>query len=184
MPLPTQVVEQLSREPVKTPGWSSGLLFFSGGVAVVVFVLYLGLIFAYRPYLNSRIATIEEQIDILNQQVSADAQNQLISFYSQISNVRSLLGNHVFFSHFLSWLESHTQANVSFGNLNFSNGNQIILVGLTKTQADMDQQLAAFESAPDVKSARVSNISFVSTSNVWQFTISLVMQPSVFAWQN
>lgn len=183
MPLPTQVVEKLSREPLKTPGWSGGILFYSGGLLAVVFVIYCGISFVYAPILRAQISGTEDQINKLNESISSADQSKLITYYSQIANLRSLVKNHSFFSPFLTWLETHTEGNVSYATLNFSTGNQVALTGSAKTQADLNQQIAIFQSAPEVKAVSISNVTLVPAVNLWQFSVSLVMQPSVFAWQ-
>jgi uncharacterized membrane protein YvbJ len=87
MPLPQQVVEQLSRESSRTPGWSSGIILFSGTVFGVVLLVYLGLTFGYTPYLNAQISQANDQIKKLDQSVSADDQTKLATFYSQVTNL-------------------------------------------------------------------------------------------------
>ncbi len=183
MPLPQQVVEKLSREPIKTPGWSGGVLFYSGVLLAVVVVIYAGLSFVYAPILNARIAGAESKISALSNTISASDEQQLATYYSQISNLRLLIQNHIVLSPFFAWLEGHTEANVSYANLNFSAGNQVALTATALTEADVNQQVAIFQAAPEVKMVNVSNLSFVATNNMWQFSVSLVMQPSMFTWQ-
>ena len=61
MALPQQVVEQLNQGTRRTPGWSSGMLLFSGSVLIVVIVIYAGLQFGYTPYLNGQVSSLESQ---------------------------------------------------------------------------------------------------------------------------
>src|ERR1039458_8369416 len=98
MPLPQQVVEKLSHEPIKTPGWSGGILFYAGALLAVVIAIYLGLSFVYGPILRTQISSTQSQIDALNKSISASDQQKLATYYSQISNLRSIMQNHVFFS--------------------------------------------------------------------------------------
>src|ERR1035441_315975 len=112
MPLPQQVINQLSREPSETPGWSGGILLFSGALLLIILAVYFGMIFAYEPYLNGEISSVQSQIATLGQTISPGDQANLIAFYSQIANLQSLLHNHVIFSQFLSWLEQNTEAHV------------------------------------------------------------------------
>jgi len=184
MPLPQQVVEQLSRESSRTPGWSSGIILFSGTVFGVVLLVYLGLTFGYTPYLNAQISQANDQIKKLDQSVSADDQTKLATFYSQVTNLHLLTANHIFFSQFLSWLEDNTEANVYYTNLTFTSGNQISFSGVAKTQADLNQQMAIFESSGNVASISVSNLSLVAGSNAWTFSAILTLKPSLFLWQS
>ena len=179
MPLPQQVINQLSRESVQTPGWSVGLLTFTGGLLILALAIYLGMIFVYEPHLQNQLNDLENQAIGLVQSVSPQDQAQLVGFYSQVSNLQTLLRNHVTLSQLFSWIENNTETNVTYTQLSFSgtNGITISLSGIAKTMADLSQQVAIFEASPNVKSIAISNVS-PSTQNVgyYQFTanISLV----------
>jgi hypothetical protein len=184
MALPQQVVEQLSRESEKTPGWSSGILFFSGGILMLVIVAYLGLTFGYQPYLNGGIEQARSQISSLNQSISSADQAKLLAYYSQIANLNTIVVGHVFFSQFLAWLEANTEANVYYGSLDFTSGRQATLATLAKTQADVNQQIAIFESSPDVSAVSVPNVAFSPSAGMWSFGATLTLKPSLFLWQS
>lgn len=178
MALPQQVIERLGREPPKTPGWSIGILLFSGGILCIALLTYFGLIWGYEPYLDSQIAQVNTQISTLAKSISADDQTKLVTFYSEIANLKSILANHVLFSHFLSWLEKNTEANIYYQHLTFSAGNQVVVSGIAKSEADVNQQMAIFEAAPEVKTVTLSGISLVGTTGDWQFNMSLVVDPA------
>lgn len=148
MALPQQVIERLSREPPETPGWSLTLLVFSGGILFIALVVYFGLLLGYEPYLDSQISQLNAEISTLGKSISVDDQARFATFYSQITNLKAVLANHVAFSRFLSWLEKNTEANVSYSHLSFSTGNQITLSATAAGQADVTQQIAIFEAAP------------------------------------
>ena len=180
MPLPQEVINRLSEERPAEAGWSSGLLGFSIGLFVVVVVLYAGMRFGYEPYVNSQISSVEGELSRVSQSVSPDKTTSLIAFYSQVSHVRSLVQSHVSFSRFLDWLSKHTEANAYYTALSFSSANQVSLTILAKTESDMNQQIAVFESDPDVASVNVSNISIASVSGYWQASLVLIMKPGIF----
>lgn len=184
MPLPQQVVEQLSRETPRAPGWSTGILLFSGTVLGFVILIYLGLTYGYAPYLNGQISHADDQIKSLDQSISGDEQAKLATFYSQITNLRSLTTNHVYFSYFLNWLSENTEANVYYTSMSYSSKNQISLAGVAKTQADLNQQLAIFETVPDVMDVSISSMSSVQNSTSWSFSVTLTMDPSLFLWKS
>lgn len=175
MALPQQVIDRLSKEPPKTPGWSFGLIIFSGAIFFITIFIYFGLILGYEPYVNSQIDSLSSQIAILTKTISGDDQAKLITFYSEITNVKNSLANHVVFSHFFSWLEKNTEANVYFSRVSFSSINQIALAGSAKAEADVNQQIAIFEVAPEVKTVTVSTVSLSDTTGLWQFSVTLVM---------
>jgi hypothetical protein len=182
MALPQQVVEQLSHGSARTPGWSSGILLFSGSIFLIIVFIYAGLRFGYEPYLNSQLSSLEAQAQKVGQSVSPADEANLITFYSQIANLQLLIKNHVFFSQFLTWLGQNTEANVYYTSMIFSSSNQIALAGVAKTSADVLEQIAIFEAAPNAAAVSLSNVTFSSSLNGWVFDVVLTMQPSVFMW--
>jgi len=181
MPLPEKVIEQLGREPSGTQGWAVGALFFSGGILFLAIVIYLGLTFGYEPYLQSELSTTQNQVSALDNTISASDQSQLINYYSQIANLQTLLQQHVLSSQFFTWLEQNTEANVYYQSFGLSEGNAVALGGVAKTEADVNQQIAAFENSPEVSSVTVSNVNAPQLlGNGWSFTVTLDMNPSVF----
>lgn len=184
MPLPQQVIEQLGNPPEANRSPVSGALLFSIGMLAIVAVLYCGITFAYEPYLNAQVMGIKDQVSKANASISADQETRLIDFYSQISNLQSLLSHHVYTSGFLSWLENNTEGNVYYQSLDLTAGDRVTLKGVARTEADVNQQLAVFESSPDVASAVVTSIAPASSAggNVsgLAFSVTLTMKPSVF----
>jgi len=179
MALPEQVIERLSKESPQTPGWSFGLLAFSGGILLVALFVYFGLVFGYEPYLDSRISQLNAQMATLAKSISASDMTKFTAFYSEITNLKAVLGNHIIFTHFLSWLEGNTEVNVYYSRLTFSAGDQVVLSALAPTETDVNQQVAIFEAAPEVKTVNLSAVSLSPTGGQWQFTVTLIMDPSV-----
>lgn len=179
MALPQQVIDRLSRENPETPGWSLGLLTFSAGILFIALVIYFGLTFGYEPYLASQIDQLNGQVSTLAKSISPDDQAKFVALYSEIVNLKSTLGSHVFFSHFLSWLEANTEANVYYTNLSFSSGRQITLAGVGATEADVNQQVAIFEAAPAVAAVNLSSVTLTPTTGTWRFNVMLTMDPAV-----
>ncbi len=178
MALPEQVIERLSKESPRTPGWSFGLLAFSGGILFIALLIYFGLSFGYEPYLDSRIAQLKAQMDTLAKSISTGDMAKFTAFYSEITNLKAALGGHVVFSRFLLWLEKNTEANVYYSRLTFSSGDQIVLSVIAPTEADVNQQVAIFEAAPEVKSVELSAVSLSPAGGQWQFNVTLIMDPS------
>lgn len=182
MPLPEKVIEQLGREPsTGTQGWAVGALLFSGGVLLLAVIIYAGLSFGYTPYLQSQLSSTKDQISALEKSISPGDQTQLIDFYSQISNLQALLNNHTLSSQLFSWLETNTEANVSFQSFAMTTGGRVTLSGTAATEADVNQQVAIFENSPQVSSVTVSTVGAPSLLDTgWTFTLVLIMNPSVF----
>lgn len=184
MALPQQVIDRLSSGTQKTPKWSSGLVLFSMAIFFLVIFIYFAITIGYEPYLNSQISQIQKKIDTASQSVSGDKGNALMSFYSEISHLQTLLKGHTVFTPFLAWLEKNTETNVYYSRVVFSSGNQVALTVDAKAQNDLDQQLALFESAPEVSHITVSAITPLQINGgLWQqATIVLFMNGSVFSY--
>jgi hypothetical protein len=184
MALPQQVIEQLGKEPSQDQGWAFGILLFSGSVLVLVIAIYFGMSVGYDRYLQSQIQNTQAQITQLNQSISPTDQANLINFYSQISNVKTLLKKHVLTSQFFTWLEKNTEVNVYYQSLTLATGNKVTIVGHATTENDINQQVAIYENSPEVKSVSVSNVGLAQTTGGWTFSAILTMNPSVFLSAN
>jgi hypothetical protein len=183
MALPQKVIEQLEREPPKTPGWSGQLLIFSGTVFIVCLFIYLGLAFGYQSYLQSEVNKLQDQIQVFGQQIPVEEQAKLIDFYSQIANLRSLISNHVISSRAFSWLEKNIQvsAYVSGFSLDVSASKLTISIR-AKTITDFLQQIAIFENLPGIDSFDFGGITF---GDGWlQFGANIKMPPAYFSYGN
>lgn len=176
MALPQQVLERLSREPPQTPGWSFGLLFFSGALLFIALLAYFGLTLGYEPYLTNQIDGITTQVNTVAKSISPQDETQLVAFYSEITNLRQALKNHVVLTPFFAWLEKNTEANVYYSSFSLSSGNRVAIQGYGATEADVNQQTAIFEAAPEVASANLSSVSLSPETGKWQFSMTLTMK--------
>ena len=179
MPLPQKVIEQLGREPPKTPGWSGQLLMFSSTVFLISLFIYIGLVFGYRSYLLGEVKKAQNQIQAFSQQIPAEEQARLVDFYSQLTNLKSILASHVFSSQIFDWLERNTEANVYFTKFNLAaSRSQLTLGGVAKTMEDAAQQIAVFEAQPELEKVSVGGVSFAN--GVWQFDLNLIFKTGYF----
>ncbi|HVO28540.1 MAG TPA: hypothetical protein VMT81_00975 [Candidatus Paceibacterota bacterium] len=180
MPLPQQVINQLGHEPPATPGWSLGILSFAGGIFLAVLAIYFGIAFAYEPYLNGKLAGLESQVSQASQSFSSGDQAQLVSFYSQVVNLQSLLKGRSMLTSFFQWLENNTQANTYYSQITVTPGGQVSLSVASKSDADLNQQIAIFEASPQVDGLSISSVGLNAATGLWQFTATLDMDPGVF----
>ncbi len=183
MALPQKVIEQLGREPSRTPGWSGQLLMFSSTIFFISLLAYFGLVFGYKPYLDSNVQKLQDQIQAFGQKIPLDQQKKLINFYAQLSNIESLLANHVIASPVFGWLEKNTETNAYFTRFSLNTQtNQLALTGIAKTMDDVSQQLAIFENRPEAKQMSVGNITL--TNGLWNFDVALSFDPGYFYHSN
>ena len=177
MALPEQVIDRLSREPVHTPGWSGQLLMFAGTIFLISLGVYLGLMFGYKPYLNSKISKLDAQIQKFTQEVPLSDQEKLASFYSQLSNLTGILHTHVISSPLFDWLEKRTDVNVYYTKFNFNPATkQLALTGIAKTTSDFIQQIQAFQAESAVERMNVNSLTS-SPNGMWQFDLVLFLRP-------
>jgi len=178
MAFPQKVTDRLSQAPSRTPGGLRQLLLLSTLLFLLSAASYVGLNFGYKKYLESSIKESQKQIDDFSKQIPIEDQTKLISFYSQLLNLKFLLASHTNLSPTFPWLETNTQINTYFTNFRFDKKNNSIAISATsKSFNDMAEQILAFENLKNqVEKVEVSNIS--SKLNAWQFNLDLTLSPS------
>ena len=181
MPLPETIMQQVGQEAPRSSGWSFGLISFSAGILFIVLFIWAGLVFGYKPYLDNQTAQIQDQISQENQLISPTDQASLINYYSQISNVRTLLSNRENLSGAFRWLEQNTEPNVYYSSFSITAGGQLALILEATSEADANQQIAIFESSPQVSALTISGVNLSSQANLWESNITMTLDPSVFA---
>ncbi len=181
MPLPQQVIEQLGREAPESQGWAWDALLFCGGMLFLAVAIYVGLKYGSEQYWSAQIIRTQDAVNAAAASVPVTDQAQIVSFYSQSANLKSALAGHQFTSKFFTWLENNTEANVYYQNLQLSAGGKVTLKGAAKTEADINQQLAIFENAPEVTGVSLSGVSVAQTGSGYTFNVVLTMASSVFA---
>lgn len=179
MALPKKVSEQLSQVPSRTPGASGSLLMLTTILLTISLASYFGLKFGYEPYLNDRIEKLDLEIEAFTKQIPPEKQTEIISLYSQLSNLKTLLTQHTFTSKFFEWFEKYAQINASYQNLRFDPiKGDIILTGQARTVNDIGEQLMVMNQLPEVKSISLSNISN-NTNGFQQFDLRISIDPKV-----
>lgn len=180
MALPQKVIEQLGREPASTPGWSSRLLMFSSTVFFIALAIYLGITFGYRPYVESDVQKLKDQMESFSQEVPKDDQAKLFAFYGQINNLKTLLKNHVLSSQSIEWLEQDTQTNVFFSRFTFQNAKHVVILsGAARTIPDFIQQVQRFQRDPLVTRVSFQQLTFADRVG-WQFDLALSVSSTAF----
>ncbi|OGY99005.1 MAG: hypothetical protein A2945_04135 [Candidatus Liptonbacteria bacterium RIFCSPLOWO2_01_FULL_52_25] len=177
MPLPQKVIEQLGREPPRTPGWSGQLLMFSSTVFFITLFIYLGLAFGYAPYLNASFKKLEDQKAAILQDIPLERQTQLIEFYSQLANLKTILSQHVVASPLFDWLEKNTHQNVYITEFSLNAAvHQVTIKGVGVALDDVNEELILLQSRPEVKRVDIKKISL--EEGMWNFDVTLFMDPN------
>ena len=181
MALPQRVIEQLGREPVRTPGWSGGLLMLAGTLFFISILIAGGLSYGYQPYLNNQATTLDSKIKKFGQDVPMEDQQKILIFYSQLVNLKKLLKQHVSVSPTLEWLQKNTSPNVYYSKFVLDVVKKSIgLSGSAKSVNDFAEQMQNFSSRPEIVSATFTNLG-LGKDNFWTFDISLIVKPELFS---
>jgi hypothetical protein len=141
----------VSRAP-RSPAWFGQLMAFSVTLLALATVVYLGIIFGFRPYLESRVVSLDQEIEDFTRQVPEDEQKAIATFYSQLSNIRTVLAKHTATPEFLSWLESGTVQNVQLTKVTYNTSSrQAQISGVARSTTDVASQVVALQNLPGVE---------------------------------
>lgn len=184
MPLPQNVTEQLSRVPVRAQGVSAQLLMLTSLIFFISLASYVGLKYGYQPYLDKKIKELDASIATDKQKISPTDQANFINFYSQLTNLKTLLSKHVSGLRFFEWLEKNTQVNVYFQNMtfNFPLGT-INLIGQARSINDIGEQVSVLSQLPEVKKVNLTGITS-SQNKLWQFNLLVTVDPQLIVGQS
>lgn len=181
MALPPQALEQLSREPVRTPGWSGTLLMFSSTLLFVGIFAWVGLSYGYQPYLSKQLDGLDAELKTASKQINADTQSELISFYSQLTNLDTILDHHVYASAVFDLLEARVQPNIFFTKLDLNTETgKMILGGSAKSVKDVTEQVKLLEDDPKIASVALGNVA-VQSNGSWQFDMTVNFKDGVLS---
>src|SRR3989344_2398543 len=152
MALPPQAIEKLIRDPAETPGAYRQFLMLGGTLFFLMLILYFGLVYGYEPYLSSYVVKVEEEIEKFAAEIPVEEQQKIILFYSELVNLRTLLGSRVFASPALALLERNTLPAVYYSKASLNAvTNEVSLTGVAQTLEDASREAAAFEREPSVE---------------------------------
>ncbi|HTY40079.1 MAG TPA: hypothetical protein VMC43_03255 [Candidatus Paceibacterota bacterium] len=180
MPLPQKVVEQLGRAPVSTPGWSSRLLMFSSTVFFIALVVYLGITFGYKPYVESDVQKLTDQMNSFSQEVPKEDQDKIFGFYSQLASLKNILKNHIVSSQIIDWLEQNTHASVFFSSFSFDNQRRAItLSGSAKSIPEFIEQIHRFQQDQNVDKVSFQRLTYDALIG-WQFDMVVTLNQTAF----
>lgn len=140
---------------------------------------YAGLTLGYKPYVASKLADVNSQIDSLAAAIPEKDQQSLIQFYSQIVNLKALLDKHVVTSRVPAFWEARTNARVSYTAARLDvPRRELQLEGIADSYTTLTEQLAAFNQAPEVEKYLLTD-SRVPDGKV-HFRINATFAPAVF----
>ncbi len=172
------IAEKLTQEKLSV-GWPWRLFSFSFLIILAAGVIYFGLAFGYKNFLNNRIGEVDSEIQQLSESVPQEQQDKLVEFYGQLANLQGLLNKHVISSNIFPILERNTNQGVFYNSAEFKmTDRRLSLEGIANSYQVLSQQLEAFNRAPDVERVIV-NESYLSGGRV-AFRLFLVFSDKIF----
>lgn len=181
MALPQQAIDRLVRTSEKTQGAYGDLLLLAGTLFAISIFIWVGLVYGYKPYLETQVTKLNAQIQTFTQQIPVAEQESLIRFYSQLTNLKTILGAHIAPSLFFNWFQGVAQPNVYYSKMTLNvDARQLTLTGVSKTVEDAAEQLALFQNDPNIASVSFNNIGS-GGNGFWQFVVNLTLNPSLLS---
>lgn len=172
--------EQFVAEPASV-GFPWRLFVFSLVIFLLSLLIYFGLKFGYATYLQKQADNLDSQLNQLSTKVSAQDQQQFVGFYSQLVNLKTVLGTHIFTANVFPFLEKDTLPQVYYTDAKFTASNyDLALTGQTASLQVLAEQMAEFEQAKELQSATLLATNFNPSGTVG-FSIDLVFKPSYLA---
>ncbi|MCL4404008.1 hypothetical protein M1432_01550 [Patescibacteria group bacterium] len=169
--------EQFVAEPVSV-GFPWRLFVFSLVLFLLSVLIYFGLKFGYESYLQKQSDGLDTQLAQLSNQISQQDQQQFVGFYSQLVNLKTVLGSHAFTGNVFPFLEKDTLPQVYYTDAKFSaSGDVLSLTGQAASLQVLAEQTAEFEQASELQSATLLATSFNPGGTV-NFSLQLVFNPS------
>lgn len=159
-------------------GWPWRLFLFSIMLLLAVGLAYAGLVYGYQPYLTSKIEDVDKKTNELLAQVSIKDKEDFIKFYSQTTNLKDILENHVFSSKIFTLLEKRTSQKVYYTDFDFNlTERKLSLSGLAESYSVLGEQLASFDEEPMIEKYNLENSR--TNENLVQFKIAVVLSPNL-----
>ena len=155
------------------------ILTFSFFIFMVSVLAAVGLSLGYEKYLDSKIANVDSRIKSLTASVE-QRQQEYVSFYSQVANLKSILEKRSFTANIFTFLEKNTINQVYFSEADMDmKKGELKINGLATTLNDISQQIAVMENdKKNIKGIILNEVSF--QDGKVNFSLSITFSESFF----
>jgi len=154
-------------------------LTFSAFLLFLTILLYIGLSYGYKAFLDNEIKDLNNSLEELRFEVPSEEQDDLISFFSQVGNIDKILDNHIITSNLFLILEANTHKQVVYRNMEVSTvDNKVTLSGTAASYDVLVSQLAIYESVQEVKKVVLSNSQ--RDGGAVNFSVTLTFDETLF----
>jgi len=170
---------QLPGKEILPSGTPRKFITFTFFIFLIAVFFQAGLSYGYKANINREIKKTEKDIEELQFQISADQQDDIIKFFSQISNTKTILNNHIISSNAFPLLEGSAHNKVSYLDMKMSVTNrQIELKGVTESYDTLVSQLAIYETIPEIKNVKLERSQ--REGDIVSFTVVITVDEKVF----
>lgn len=163
-------------------GWPWQLFLVTLAVFSASVLIYFGLAFGYRPFLQNEINQIQGEISNLSLQVSNDERRNFVNFYSQLVNLDKILQTHTAASKIFNFLEENILPEVAVNSLEIEVDEKAVsLDAAAKSYDNLIEQMIILEKSPLIEKASLESSQL--SGNVVRFRVKLIFQPKIFSLQ-
>ncbi|OGM92412.1 hypothetical protein A2755_01480 [Candidatus Wolfebacteria bacterium RIFCSPHIGHO2_01_FULL_48_22] len=176
---PQQQTQSYTKPAPRQAGFPWRLLLLTGVVLGMMVLVYGGITFGYRPYIESQLAQMDAQLDAVSLSLQADEED-VFDVYSQLYNIQMLSSKHIYGSKIFSVLEAGTNPSVQLTKAEADVAKNILL--LEGVAADHDivvSQAATYRIVAGVSDAQLTS-SVRGEDGRAHFTMSLIMDKGYF----
>lgn len=146
-------------------------------ISIVLIIIPLASYFGLRIYLDNfknKVQDLENQILLLESQVSSETLQKLLSLEKQLRTISFLLDQHLYWSNMFKTIEGLTLPKVKFDNFS-GDMNQITLKAMAPSYAVLTEQVKSFESnSENFSQVDFSNV-FLSRESSISFDLTLAL---------
>lgn len=180
MPYTQSVLQtELSKQREAAAGWPWRLMTLSFIILLAVFAVYAGMRFGFEDmYLKRALIREDAAFSETFKSVSLEEQKEVFNFYSQLSNIDTLLKKQGKASPYSTLIEQHTLKAITYSgmDLRFTDSLAVILLdGKTASYASVVQQLAQYKKAPGVTDVKLLGARFINSAEGIKFSIQVTV---------
>jgi len=146
-----------------------GLLLFISSIA-----FWAALQYWYLPKIMSETDIVLSEVRKLSDEIPREKRDEVLRTYSQVLNIKKLLGDHVYSSRLFTWLEKNTHNGVFIDTITVSIPRSTVdITGKARDKDSIAEQVSAFESLPEVKNVKLSDVQLQSFPAGFHIVITL-----------
>lgn len=171
-------------KPEKETSFTWRALVTTGAIFASGFVIYFGLIWGYQPLLRGAISKAEDEINRISSARARDEESKqfesrFLDFYSQATNTKKLLENHVSITPVFDLIEKSTRGDVFYQSIQVDRETAVIsFSGRAKDYVSLSSQLAVYEGLPQAVGTTITGSRQSDEGMVFDFKLTL--KPEVF----